>query len=138
MLVYAHDGFGNPVGRNALDHGYERSLPSAAGTVGHDGVQLAVAQSRLVYANARPDVVSKDKPLVCMVELVPTAETAEVILVLPFESIGLNVVVLLKRTAGHWGTLHTYLLKKPRTPWSNTFPRQRGSMGDRSSRRPCG
>ena len=47
------------------------------------------------------------------------------------------MVVLLKHLAGHWGCFHTYLLKKLRTPWSNTFPQQQDSKGGRSSRRPC-
>ena len=72
-----------------------------------------------------------------MAELFSTTEAAEVVLVLFFKGIGINMVVLLKRTAGRWGCLHTYLLKKPRTPWSNTFLQQQDSKGGRSSRRPC-
>ena len=72
-----------------------------------------------------------------MAEVIPTAEPAEVVLVLLFKSVGINMVVLFKRTVGHGGTLHTFLLKKSRTPWSNTFPRQQDLKDGRSSRRPC-
>lgn len=89
LLVYAHNDFGNLIGRNTLNKGYERSFSSTTGTIGYDCVQFAVAQSSLIYANTRPDVLWKDNPLVCMAELFPTTEAAEVVLLLFLKGIGL-------------------------------------------------
>ena len=108
-LIDTHEGFRHLVGRYAPDDGYECPLPSTGGTIGHDGVKLTVARGRLIYADARTDILRIDKPLVGMLQLVPVAEATQMILILFLKGIGFDMVVLLKRTAGHWGTLHTFL-----------------------------
>ncbi len=41
------------------------------------------------------------------------------LLILLFKRMSVDVVEFLKRTAGHWGRLHTFLLKKLQILWSN-------------------
>ena len=75
--------------------------------VGHDGVQLPVGQARLIYGQPLADVLGEHQPLVGMGELAPPAVAAQYLLVLLLKRMGVNVVEVLKRTAGHRGRLHT-------------------------------
>ena len=88
-------------------------------TVGDKRVQLATRQGRLVYGKVRAYVFRKQQLCVGMVKLVPATEAAQRFLVLFLKCMRVYVIECLKRTAGHRGCLHTSLLKKPRTPWSN-------------------
>lgn len=93
-------------------------------TIGNDSIQLTIRQTRLVYGQIGAYVLCKHKPLVGMGQLTPGTIVTQDLLVLFLKSMCVYVVEILKRTAGHWGCLHTSLLKKPQTP-SNSGCRQR-------------
>lgn len=85
-------------------------------TVGYDSVQLAVGQACLIYSQMRANVFRKHKPFVCVWQFTPATIATQNLLVLFLERMRVNVVEILKRTAGHWGFPHTSVLKKPQTP----------------------
>ena len=85
-------------------------------TVGYDSVQLAVGQACLIYSQMRANVFRKHKPFVCVWQFTPATIATQNLLVLFLERMCVNVVEILKRTAGHWGFPHTSVLKKPQTP----------------------
>ena len=100
------------------DDGHKGMFPAMRGFVGHDGVELTVAQRGFVYAKMRPDVLRKHlpmsgmKPLCCVLPL-PIA--AKVALVLPLEQISVNAEEPFKRAARNRVSVQAYLLKKPQT-----------------------
>ena len=64
--------------------------------VGYDGIDLSCGQACFVNAYMRTNVFRKDEPFVCMVQFLPSAESADMILVGTAEFVAIYVVVLFK------------------------------------------
>ena len=103
-------------------NGDQGALPSLGIAVGDKCVQIAVGKRGLVNGQQGTDIPGEQQPLLRMFQLVPLTKTAQYLLVLPLKGMSVYMIVFLKRTAGHWGCLHTSLLKKLRIPWSNVCP----------------
>ena len=65
------------------------------------------------------NVFFKQQLIVCVVQLISLAEAAQYLLVLFLKKMAIDMIKVLKHTAGHRGCLHTSLLKKPQTLWSS-------------------
>lgn len=89
--------------------------------VGDERVQLAIGQRGLVYGKPQAYILGEQQPPVCVVQLIPLTETAQHLLVLLLKGVDGDMVILFKRTAGHGGYLHTFLLKKLQIPWSSVY-----------------
>ena len=62
--------------------------------VGYDGIDLSCGQACFVNAYMRTNVLRKDEPFVCMVQFLPSAESADMVLVGTAEFVAIYVVVL--------------------------------------------
>ena len=88
-------------------------------TIGHERIQFAIGKRGFINGKPCAYILREQQLFISMFQLVPFTESAKDLLVLLFKGVSVDMIEILKRTAGHWGCLHTFLLKKPRTPWSN-------------------
>ena len=84
--------------------------------VGKNGVDLACRETRLIDAQMGSHVPRDYHPVLCMVCVLPSPETADNVLVRTLKVITADVVVLLKRTGRYRERLQTLLLKNPPVP----------------------
>ena len=86
--------------------------------VGHDGIELTIAERGLVNAQIWPDILWKYTPLFCVQTLCgvfPLPVTAQMTLILTLEQISVYAEEPLKRAARNRVSVQAYLLKKPQT-----------------------
>ena len=85
------------------------------GFVGQNGVDIPVAQARLVQAQVTACVVGIQRVFIRVVMLIPAAVITYALLVLLAERLALKAVSAGKRADAYGGILNLPLLKKPRT-----------------------
>ena len=86
-LLYRHliENGDDSVCIDSLYNGNDGTALAVCRLVGKDGVQLAIAESRLVYTQMRADVFRKQQPFFCMLFLLPRVVIAQMFLVLAFK-----------------------------------------------------
>ena len=82
-------------------------------------VYLSRGQACFVNAYMRTNVLRKDEPFVCMVQFLPSAESADMVLVGTAEFVAIYMVVLFKLTGRYRERLQTLLLKNQPTRLSS-------------------
>ena len=119
----------------SCDYGHKERAGGAAVVIEHDGSiisrdvisDLHTTEFRMMLTlmvkvmNELPDgsdiLFLTNAAYIQNFDKTPTAKSAtQNLLVLFLERMRVNVVEILKRTAGHWGFPHTSVLKKPQTP----------------------
>jgi len=112
----SREHLGNLAGFRALDHRDEGSLLPVFGLVRERGPELAIRHGHLVEAQLGADILWKEHPFLGVLVLIPVLEAAQVVFVLLFELLGLQLVR--PRNGGECDrlSLRFLLLKKQRTP----------------------
>ena len=112
LLQYGNDrlGLGSAYGS------HQGSLAAMSVAVGHERVQFAATERRLIYGKVGPDILWIKDILLSMTELLPLAVIAENLLVLPGQIGSVNAIMRRNRTDAFRRGLNPPLLKKLRTP----------------------
>ena len=85
------------------------------GFVGQDGIDLAIGQARLIEAHVCTEVVGEEHVFPRMLQLVPIAVVAYLLLVLLTQGLTVKPITSRKRGDADGGRLNLLLLKKRRT-----------------------
>ena len=95
-FIYFLECLNHILGLCAFDDGNYTTLAPMCILVGYDGIDLSCGQACFVNAYMRTNVLRKDEPFVCMVQFLPSAESADMVLVGTAEFVAIYVVVLFK------------------------------------------
>ena len=80
-FIYFLECLNHILGLCAFDDGNYTTLAPMCILVGYDGIDLSCGQACFVNAYMRTNVFRKDEPFVCMVQFLPSAESADMVLV---------------------------------------------------------
>ena len=86
-----------------------------SGLVGQDCINIAAAQACLVEAHIRSYILGIQHVFFGMLQLIPIAIAAYLLLVLLSQRLAFESVACRKCGYAYWGALNLLLLKKPRT-----------------------
>lgn len=86
------------------------------GLVSQYSVDIAIAKACLVKTHVPTDVVGEEDILFGMLQLVPTAVVAQLLLILLAQGLSVHPVALSQRLDTYGGVVNLPLLKKERTP----------------------